>query len=183
MEGKPTLLQRTFKLEDGKEFVLEYPSNYNDIVDRKLKKLDDEYNEVHKGEMKNIEEHTDNNSIEDDEDITNNNLHNKENNEEDKNYYQQINNDEDDFVEVQEEDDNNIKTIEDAMKDFEFVEPLPQVSKQPKERKHSPIKNPEKIKASMRGLNIKAPKWAESLNDKEFLERARIHLSKGSNKK
>ena len=73
MEGKLTLLQRTFKLEDGKEFVLEYPSNYNDIVDRKLKKLDDEYNEVHKGEMKNIEEHTDNNSIEDDEDITNNN--------------------------------------------------------------------------------------------------------------
>lgn len=183
MEGKPTLLQRTFKLEDGKEFVLEYPSNYNDIVDRKLQKLDDEYNEVHKGEMKNIEEHTENISSEDDEGKITDNLDNKENNVEDKEYYQQLNNNDDDFVEVQEDDDNNTKSIEDAMKDFEFVEPLPQVSKQPKERKHSPIKNPEKIKASMRSLNIKAPKWAESLNDKEFLERARIHLSKGSNKK
>lgn len=182
MEGKPTLLQRIFKLEDGKEFVLEYPSNYNDIVDRKLQKLDDEYNEVHKGELKNMQEHTENVSSEDEDTKNKDKEHIKDNNVVDNEYYQPLNNNEDDFIEVQEDDNNNTKPIEDAMKDFEFVDTPPKIIEQPKQRKHSPIKNAEKIKASMRSLNIKAPKWAESLSDKEFLERARMHLNKVSNK-
>ena len=43
---KPTIKTRVFKLEGGKEFVLEYPSNYNEIVDRKLKNLEKEYDDV-----------------------------------------------------------------------------------------------------------------------------------------
>lgn len=218
---KPTIKTRLFKLEDGKEFVLEYPSNYNEIVDRKLKNLEKEYDDVVNLDGKVIDDdnnnkenktevNTESNNIGDKKEHTNNITHKnseegkkiekinqneiKEENYQD-NYYQPLQNEEnqeDDFIEVPENTDEIIPdkdNIEEVMKDFEFIEDKPSSNKNlntntsqtnPPKRKHSPIKNPEKIKASMRTLNIKPPKWAESLSDKDFFSCALNHLNKKS---
>lgn len=43
---KPTIEKKVIKLEDGTDFVLDYPSNYNEIVNKKLAKLEREYEET-----------------------------------------------------------------------------------------------------------------------------------------
>ena len=181
---KPTIETKILKLEDGKDFVLEYPSNYEDIVGRKLNILDKEYQDVIKAEQ-NKTTNTNNNDDSDseeekkghegevpkqktqhEEDAKNNDDVN------DKEYYQPIGencDDDDEFLEVQE-------NVEPKIEDFEFVEETNKNDKQPR-RRTSPIKNPEKIKNAMKGLNLKAPKWAEGLSDEQFMSRVRNFLN------
>ena len=208
---KPTIKTRVFKLEGGKEFVLEYPSNYNEIVDRKLKNLEKEYDDVVNtdekvvDQNKNSEINSEEKTKEDKKNLINNITHaNSEEGKESKiekinqneikeedhqdDYYQPLQNEgnqEDDFIEVPENTDDIISNndrIEEDMTNFEFIEDIPLSkntnNKEIPQRKHSPIKNPEKIKASMRTLNIKPPKWAESLSDKDFFNCALNHLNK-----
>ena len=42
---KVTIEKRTIKINGNEDFVLEYPSNYNDIVSKKLQNLEKEYDE------------------------------------------------------------------------------------------------------------------------------------------
>lgn len=49
-------------------------------------------------------------------------------------------------------------------------------------RKNSPIKNPEKIKAAMKSLNIKTPEWAKNLSDEDFMFRVKTYLKNKKNK-
>ena len=42
---KITIEKRTFKINGNEDFILEYPSNYNDIVSKKLQNLEKEYDE------------------------------------------------------------------------------------------------------------------------------------------
>ena len=76
--NKITIEKRVFKLENNKEFVLEYPSNYNEIVDRRLKKLNDEYDEVvsKNDKVKNDDDNKENINL----DNKNNNENNNNNN-------------------------------------------------------------------------------------------------------
>ena len=40
-----TIEKRIFKINGNEDFVLEYPSNYDEIVSKKLQNLESEYNE------------------------------------------------------------------------------------------------------------------------------------------
>ncbi len=42
-EKKITIEKREFKVKDGKNFILEYPSNFEEIANKKLEKLQHEY--------------------------------------------------------------------------------------------------------------------------------------------
>ena len=42
---KVTIEKRTIKINGNEDFILEYPSNYNDIVGKKLENLEKEYDE------------------------------------------------------------------------------------------------------------------------------------------
>ena len=48
---KITMQKREFLLENGQKYTLEYPSNYNELVNRKLDKLQKEYDECHNEEI------------------------------------------------------------------------------------------------------------------------------------
>ena len=225
--SKITIEKRVFKLEDNKEFVLEYPSNYNEIVDRKLKKLNDEYDEVVSKNNKvknNDDENKENINL--DNNNKNENVNNN-NNVNDKEYYQPLgelpdnmNNDDDEFIEVKEEninyeikekniEINNNNNNEVNINDFEFIddnnkkveyetkEIIDDLKKFNNENKNvdnkniinnnikksrSPLKNPEKIKESMRKLNIKTPEWAKNLSDEDFMNRVKGYLTKKNKK-
>ena len=228
--SKITIEKRVFKLENDKEFVLEYPSNYNEIVDRKLKKLNDEYDEVVSRNNKaqngnNNEDNKENINLDNNnknENVNNNNVNDKE-------YYKPLgdlpdnmNNDDDEFIEVKEENNisngeikeknieiNNNNNNEVNINDFEFIdnnnikveyetkEIIDDLKKFNNENKNvdnkniinnnikksrSPLKNPEKIKESMRKLNIKAPEWAKNLSDEDFMNRVKGYLNKKNKK-
>ena len=49
-------------------------------------------------------------------------------------------------------------------------------------KSRSPLKNPEKIKESMRKLNIKTPEWAKNLTDEDFMNRVKFYLNKKNKK-
>ena len=223
--NKITIEKRVFKLENNKEFVLEYPSNYNEIVDRRLKKLNDEYDEVvsKNDKVKNDDDNKENINLDNknnNENINNNNVNNKE-------YYQPLGeapdnmNDDDEFIEVKEEindeikeqkieiNNNNNNENEVNINDFEFIDDKnnnDKVEYEPKEiiddlkkfnnenkkddnknnnnikKSRSPLKNPEKIKESMRKLNIKTPEWAKNLTDEDFMNRVKFYLNKKNKK-
>ena len=223
--NKITIEKRVFKLENNKEFVLEYPSNYNEIVDRKLKKLNDEYDEVvsKNDKVKNDDDNKENINL----DNNNKNENNNDNNINDKEYYQPLGetpdnmNNDDEFIEVKEEindeikeqkieiNNNNNNENEVNINDFEFIDDNnnnDKVEYEPKEiiddlkkfnnenkkddnknynnvkKNRSPLKNPEKIKESMRKLNIKTPEWAKNLTDEDFMNRVKFYLNKKNKK-
>ena len=148
---KITIEKRVFKLDNNKEYVLEYPSNYNELVEKKLNKLQEEYDEVNNLDNKenenkenlsvnNNENLSENSSKNSNEKNENNNL-NENNiiNDSNKEYYKPLSeepdtlNEDDDFIEVKEEEKkiqiNEINENKDNkdnqnvnIDDFEFVD-------------------------------------------------------------
>ena len=148
---KITIEKRVFKLDNNKEYVLEYPSNYNELVEKKLNKLQEEYDEVNNLDNKenenkenlsvnNNENLSENSSKNSNEKNENNNL-NENNiiNDSNKEYYKPLSeepdtlNEDDDFIEVKEEEKkieiNEINDNKDNkdnqnvnIDDFEFVD-------------------------------------------------------------
>ena len=161
-------------------FVLEYPLNYEEIVQRKLRVLEKEYEETMKCEMKiecgdekfeNIVEnpqHDEGNKLVQDDDFYINS-----------GYYQVVESsnyecfeDEEGFVEVQEEgtevqstrDDNQIHS-ENFISGLEFVNDEIEANKDTnineKLSNEFKVKDPEKIKNAMKSIPMQPPKWAE----------------------
>ena len=191
---KITIEKREFKLKDGENFILEYPSNFEEIANKKLSKIQKEYDE----------------SI-------SSNVAQKNNNDNKKNYYQQIgeikndNNNENkdiklepqegfieinhnkslnkneqkseddedinsnEFYEVEEKENKDNKNINENLnynnkeKDGKYEE---------KKRNISPVKDAEDIKSAMKKLNFKVPKWAENLTDDDFINMAKNKIKK-----
>ncbi len=118
---------------------IEYPQNYEDIVNKKLEVLEKEYQSVINSNIQHVDD-GDESSEED-------HKEKEADNNDDMQYYQCLNNDEE-FVEVEED-----LVIEKSDIDgFEFVE---------EKSYKSPIKNPDKIKNAMRSIELPAPKWAK----------------------
>ena len=209
---KITIEKRVFKLDNNKEYVLEYPSNYNELVEKKLNKLQEEYDEVNNLDNKenenkenlsvnNNENLSENSSKNSNEKNENNNL-NENNiiNDSNKEYYKPLSeepdtlNEDDDFIEVKEEEKkiqiNEINDNKDnqnvIIDDFEFVDDDKKDSKKVEnkniKRERSPIKNPEKIKQAMKSINIKPPEWAKNLSDEDFMFRVKTYLRNKKNK-
>ena len=209
---KITIEKRVFKLDNNKEYVLEYPSNYNELVEKKLNKLQEEYDEVNNLDNKenenkenlsvnNNENLSENSSKNSNEKNENNNL-NENNiiNDSNKEYYKPLSeepdtlNEDDDFIEVKEEEKkiqiNEINDNKDNQNvnvdDFEFVDDDKKDSKKVEnkniKRERSPIKNPEKIKQAMKSINIKPPEWAKNLSDEDFMFRVKTYLRNKKNK-
>ena len=189
---KITIEKREFKLKDGDNFILEYPSNFEEIANKKLSKIQKEYDE----------------SI-------SNNVAQKNNNDDNKNYYQQIgeikndnNNENKDiklepqegFIEInhnkslnkneqKSEDDEDINSdefyeVEEKENKNNINENL-NYNKKEKDGKHeekkrniSPVKDAEDIKSAMKKLNFKVPKWAENLTDDDFINMAKNKIKK-----
>ena len=234
--------KRIFKLSGNETFLLEYPSNYEEIANKKINKLEQDYesvlknnsiNNINKREInKTIKvESTDETKKQNNKLINNNESINSENklNLPDNYYYQpinssnivrnedeiydnkdnkkeniklepqegfieikkklknndinaKINNDEEimneEFYEVEEkENDFNFKDVK-IIKDFEKEKEKIKIKKNV-----SPIKNSEYIKNKMQLLNFKAPKWAENMNDIDFINIAKNIISSKYNKK
>ncbi len=209
---KITIEKRVFKLDNNKEYVLEYPSNYNELVEKKLNKLQEEYDEVNNLDNKenenkenlsvnNNENLSENSSKNSNEKNENNNL-NENNiiNDSNKEYYKPLSeepdtlNEDDDFIEVKEEEKkieiNEINDNKDNQNvnidDFEFVDDDKKdsikVENKNIKRERSPIKNPEKIKQAMKSINIKPPEWAKNLSDEDFMFRVKTYLRNKKNK-
>ena len=209
---KITIEKRVFKLDNNKEYVLEYPSNYNELVEKKLNKLQEEYDEVNNLDNKenenkenlsvnNNENLSENSSKNSNEKNENNNL-NENNiiNDSNKEYYKPLSeepdtlNEDDDFIEVKEEEKkieiNEINDNKDNQNvnidDYEFVDDDKKDSKKVEnkniKRERSPIKNPEKIKQAMKSINIKPPEWAKNLSDEDFMFRVKTYLRNKKNK-
>ena len=202
--SKITIEKRIFNLGNNEKFTLEYPSNYNEIINKKLTNLQKDYDSTNKNIIKNTN-NLDNTS--NDKNINNESLSTDSN----KLYYQPIgsnalefeekenvknniklepqeghieikkknikkekeeeeNNEE--FYEIEEEENNNISKND--------------MNERKKEKKKeilntSPVKNTEEIKLSMKKLNFKAPKWAEKMNDEDFINLAKKIISSKQN--
>jgi hypothetical protein len=175
--------------EKDEKFTLEYPLNYNEIVERKMKKIDEEYADVKNRNISN-EEAPFGGDLESESNCSESGDKKVEEN----NYYQCLNNEEE-FVEVEEynnEDnpvENNDETkVEKYIKEleFEFIsveDQLKQSEEEQAEKKdipipRSPVKNPEKIKDAMKKIQIKPPKWAQNLSDNDFVNLVKAALTK-----
>ena len=232
---KINIKERVFNLGNNETFLLEYPSNYEEIVNKKISKLQEEYESVsnnvinkninidnHQNEIKS--EKTNKELIE-----MNNNNNLIDNKNENNYYYEPIGNIEVFSIgyEINENNDNtnnniqlepnegkiDIKKIqkekincnenqkvnekeEDEINNEEFYEveekEIPDNNKNEKNKIEknekninknnlSPVKYPENIKLSMKLLNFKAPKWAENLTDKDFINMAKNIISSKKN--
>ena len=136
---KITIEKRVFKLENNEDFILEYPSNYKELVDKKLNKLQEEYDEVNNVNKQNENnENNENININDKENLSDNSKNsnekngnnNKYNNIDDANkeYYHSLgevpdtlNDDDDGFIEVKEEnnEDNKIENNNINLNEYE----------------------------------------------------------------
>ena len=191
---KITIEKREFKLKDGENFILEYPSNFEEIANKKLSKIQQEY----------------------DESISSKNVNQKNNNDDNKKYYQQIgdikkenieekkevklepqegfieiNNNKyknkielksesdeeinsDEFYEVEEKENKDNKNINENLNNNKEKES----KNEEKQRNISPVKDTEDIKLTMKKLNFKVPKWAENLTDDDFIKMAKNKIKK-----
>ena len=194
-EKKITIEKREFKIKNGEKFILEYPSNFEEIANKKLLQLQQDY----------------------DKSISNNiNLNNNQskNINKDINYYQQIgeieninteNNKEiklepqEGFIEIKPKKIDNINNntkneIKDDKSDeeinsdefYEVEEKNIKVNqnintnnkKEEIKRNISPVKDPDNVKLSMKKLNFKTPKWAEKMTDEDFINMAKNKIKK-----
>ena len=194
-EKKITIEKREFKIKNGEKFILEYPSNFEEIANKKLLQLQQDY----------------------DKSISNNinpNNNQSKNINKDNNYYQQIgeieninteNNKEiklepqEGFIEIKPKKNANINNntkneIKDDKSDEEinsdeFYEVEEKNIKDNKnininnkkeeiKRNISPVKDPENVKLSMKKLNFKTPKWAEKMTDEDFINMAKNKIKK-----
>ena len=193
---KITIEKREFKLKDGENFILEYPSNFEEIANKKLSKIQQEY----------------------DESISSKNVNQKNNNDDNKKYYQQIgdikkenieekkevklepqegfieiNNNKfknknelksesdeeinsDEFYEVEEKENKDNKNINENLNNNNNKEK--ESKNEEKQRNISPVKDTENIKLTMKKLNFKVPKWAENLTDDDFIKMAKNKIKK-----
>lgn len=169
------------------KFTIEYPLNYEEIVNRKLRILEREYDETVKCDIKHnsydnineirIEENA--NNVKDNSLSQSDSQDEKEEEENNCEYYEQIDqnvnefiDDEEGFIEV-EEDDVIIKANHIGLNDrnnfmegIEFVSEDKITSNDIDEdvyinKNEYKVKEPEKIKNAMKGIKMKAPKWAE----------------------
>jgi hypothetical protein len=133
---KITIEKRVFKLENNEDFILEYPSNYKELVDKKLNKLQEEYDEVNNVNKENENNENINNNI-NKENLSDNSKNSNEKNDninhynidnENKEYYHRLgevpdclNDDDDGFIEVKEEnnEDNKIENNNINLKEYE----------------------------------------------------------------
>ena len=219
---KIKLEKKVFKIGNNETFLLEYPSNYEEIANKKLYNLQKDYestsnsnNDRNKIKINNNEKNEENYYKEKNETKNNTNNSNIINN---KDYYQPI-----DKIEVFSYDDeinsnnkndndnnanqaNNIslepkegfieiqKVKKDIKKENESVEEeineefyeveekeIEDNNKKEKQKENkkqfSPIKNAENVKNAMKLLNFKAPKWAENMTDKDFINMAKKLIS------
>ena len=192
---KITIEKREFKLKDGENFILEYPSNFEEIANKKLSKIQQEY----------------------DESISSKNVNQKNNNDDNKKYYQQIgdikkenieekkevklepqegfieiNNNKsknknelksesdeeinsDEFYEVEEKENKDNKNINENLINNNKEK---ESKNEEKQRNISPVKDAEDIKLTMKKLNFKVPKWAENLTDDDFIKIAKNKIKK-----
>ncbi len=192
---KITIEKREFKLKDGENFILEYPSNFEEIANKKLSKIQQEY----------------------DESISSKNVNQKNNNDDNKKYYQQIgdikkenieekkevklepqegfieiNNNKfknknelksesdeeinsDEFYEVEEKENKDNKNINENLNNNNKEK---ESKNEEKQRNISPVKDTENIKLTMKKLNFKVPKWAENLTDDDFIKMAKNKIKK-----
>ena len=192
---KITIEKREFKIKNGEKFILEYPSNFEEIANKKLLRLQQDYD---KSISNNINPNKD----------QSNNI-NKDNN-----YYQQIgeieninteNNKEiklepqEGFIEIKPKKIDNINNnkkneIKDDKSDeeinsdefYEVEEKNIKVNqnintnnkKDEIKRNISPVKDPDNVKLSMKKLNFKTPKWAENMTDEDFINMAKSKIKK-----
>ena len=190
-----TIEKREFKIKNGEKFILEYPSNFEEIANKKLLQLQQDYD---KSISNNINQ--------------NNNQSNKINN--DDNYYQPLgeteninteNNKEiklepqEGFIEIKPKNSENInnnkknekedeKSDEEINSDefYEVEEKDIKVNqnvitnnkKEEIKRNISPVKDPDNVKLSMKKLNFKTPKWAEKMTDEDFINMAKNKIKK-----
>ena len=194
-EKKITIEKREFKIKNGEKFILEYPSNFEEIANKKLLQLQQDY----------------------DKSISNNinpNNNQSKNINKDINYYQQIgeieninteNNKEiklepqEGFIEIKPKKIDNINNntkneIKDDKSDeeinsdefYEVEEKNIKVNqnintnnkKDEIKRNISPVKDPDNVKLSMKKLNFKTPKWAEKMTDEDFINMAKNKIKK-----
>ena len=192
---KITIEKREFKIKNGEKFILEYPSNFEEIANKKLLQLQQDY----------------------DKSISNNinpNNNQSKNINKDINYYQQIgeieninteNNKEiklepqEGFIEIKPKKIDNINNnkkneIKDDKSDeeinsdefYEVEEKNIKVNqnintnnkKDEIKRNISPVKDPDNVKLSMKKLNFKTPKWAEKMTDEDFINMAKNKIKK-----
>ena len=135
-DKKITIEKRVFKLDNNEDFILEYPSNYKELVDKKLNKLQEEYDEVNNVNNKENEnnENINNNNKENLSDNSKNSNEKNENinkyniDETNKEYYHSLgevpdtlNDDDDGFIEVKEEnnEDNKIENNNINLNEYE----------------------------------------------------------------
>ena len=200
-ETKITIEKREFKIKNGEKFILEYPSNFEEIANKKLSQLQQDYD---KSISNNIINQNNNNNQYININININN-----------NYYQSINETEntkkennkeiklepqEGFIEIKPKNSGNInnnKNIVENSKDDkdddvnsdEFYEVEEYNIKDNKnininnkkeeiKRNISPVKDPENVKFSMKKLNFKPPKWAENMTDDDFINIAKNKIKK-----
>ena len=197
-ETKIKIEKREFKIKNGEKFILEYPSNFEEIANKKLSQLQQDYdksisNIINKNNnVQNININNDNNYYQSINETENNE---KENNKEIKLEPQEG------FIEIKQKNSDNInnnKNIVDNNKDDEndeevnsdeFYEVEEKNIKDNKnininnkkeeiKRNISPVKNPENVKFSMKKLNFKPPKWAENMTDDDFINMAKNKIKK-----
>ena len=189
-----TIEKREFKLKNGEKFILEYPSNFEEIANQKLSQIQHEYdksisNDINKKNMNSNDDNKYYQSIgESNNDNTDDNkeiklepqegfIEIKPKKSEIKNDNINKNNDNvsdsDEYYEVDEKEKIDNKSNQLNCDKKENI-----TQKEAKKRNISPVKDPENIKLSMKKLNFKAPKWAENMTDDDFIKMAKNKINK-----
>ena len=195
-----TLEKREFKVSNGETFILEYPSNFEEITNKKLSKLQKEY-DISKSNERNI------NDID--------NLKNSDEINTDNNYYQKIGESKEElfienkkiklepqkgFIDINKnknkinDKSENIDDNSEEINSDEFYEVEEKENKkkenykdnnieedkdvEEKKRNVSPVKDADNIKLAMKKLNFKTPKWAENMKDEDFINMVKSKTKK-----
>ena len=195
-----TLEKREFKVSNGETFILEYPSNFEEITNKKLSKLQKEY-DISKSNERNI------NDID--------NLKNSDEINTDNNYYQKIGESKEElfienkkiklepqkgFIDINKnknkinDKSENIDDNSEEINSDEFYEVEEKENKkkenykdnnieedkdvEEKKRNVSPVKDADNIKLAMKKLNFKTPKWAENMKDEDFINMVKSKIKK-----
>ena len=198
-----TIEKREFKIKNGEKFILEYPSNFEEIANKKLSQLQQDYDKSISNNINNIQSininsdnnyyqqigETENINIEKNKEMklepqegfieikpkNNSNINDNKNDNKDKNDKNENDDDEVNSDEFYEVDEKNIQ-----FKNNKNINTISNNNNKNEEIKRnvSPVKDPENIKLSMKKLNFKAPKWAENMTDDDFIKIAKNKIKK-----
>ena len=192
-----TIEKREFKIKNGEKFILEYPSNFEEIANKKLSQLQQDYDKSISNNINNIQSininsdnnyyqqigETENINIEKNKEMklepqegfieikpkNNSNINDNKNDNKDKNDKNENDDDEVNSDEFYEVDEKNIKVNQNINTNNK---------KEEIKRNISPVKDPDNVKLSMKKLNFKAPKWAENMTDDDFIKIAKNKIKK-----